>query len=312
MNIANWLDEAGLRYPKRPALFEGQQLVANYGAFVALVRHRAAYLIDEHGIAPGDRVVLFMKNCCEYLELLYAIWWAGAVAVPINCKLHHVEAGWIVGNADARLIFTDGGQVFAPERLPLGCHELDREDMGALTSITSPPDTPYPRHADDLAWLFYTPSSTGDAQAVMLSHGNLTAMSQDCSPDLDPIDADEVVVYAAPMSHCAGLYSLIHVRRAARHVVPQSRDFKADELFELASGFGNITLFMAPTMFTYIVEQARLQGYDGKGIRTIIYGDAPIYPTDLRNVVLRNNYGELLKTELRLWLKASANDPSTP
>lgn len=180
--------------------------------------------------------------------------------------------------------------------------------MGAITSITSPPDTPYPRHADDLAWLFYTSSSTGDAKAVMLSHGNLTSMSQGCSSDVDPLDADETVVYAAPMSHCAGLYSLIHVRRASRHVVPKSRDFKADELFELASGFGNITLFVAPAMFTCMIEQARRQGYDGKGIKTIIYGDAPIYPTDL----LKNSYGEVLKTELRLWLNTSANDTYVP
>ncbi|MPQ68762.1 AMP-binding protein [Pseudomonas sp. MWU12-2323] len=309
MNIANWLDQAGLRYPKHPALFEGRQQVANYGDFVALVRHRAAYLIDEHGIAPGDRVALSMKNCCEYLELLYAIWWAGAVAVPINCKLHPVEVGWIVRNSQSRLIFTDGGQVFAPGALPQECRELDREDMGALTSITSPPDTPCPRQADDVAWLFYTCSPTDHSQGVMLSHGDMTAMSQDCTPDVDPIDA---MVYAATMSHCAGLYSLIHVRRGARHVVPESRDFKADELFELASRFGNITLFVAPAMFTDMVEQARRQGYDGKGIKTIIYGDAPIYPIDLRNVLLRNNYGELLKTELSLWLKVSANDASAP
>jgi len=308
MNIANWLDEAGLHHPKRAALFEGRRPVANYRAFVDLVRHRAAYLIDEHGIAPGDRVVLFMKNCCEYLELLYAIWWAGAVAVPIDCKLHPVEAAWIVRNAQARLIVTDGGQMFAPGALPPACRELDREDMGALTSITSPPHTPYPRQADDLAWLFYTCGPNDRFKGVMLSHGNLTVMSQGCSPDVDPIDADEAVVYAAPMSHCAGLYSLIHVRRAARHVVPESRDFKVDELFGLASGFGNIALFVAPAMFTSMVEHARRQGYNGGEIKTIIYGDAPIYPTDLRNVLLKNSYGELLKTELRLWLKASAND----
>ncbi|NWA28756.1 AMP-binding protein [Pseudomonas gingeri] len=312
MNIAHWLDQAGALYPKRPALFEGRQQVANYGAFVDLVRYRAAYLINEHGIAPGDRVALFMKNCCEYLELLYAIWWAGAVAVPIDCKLHPVEAGWIVGNADARLIFTDGGQVFAPERLPLGCLELDREDMGALTCVTPPPDTPCPRHIDDLAWLFYTSDTTDSCKGVMLSHGNLTDMSQGCSPAVTAINTDEAVVYAAPMSHCAGLYNLIHVRQAARHVVPESRDFKADELLELASGFSNITLFVAPAMFTCMVEQARREGYDGKGINTIIYGDAPIYPTELRNVLLKNNYGELLKTELRLWLKASANDATVP
>ncbi|KIH86084.1 Long-chain-fatty-acid--CoA ligase [Pseudomonas batumici] len=308
MNIANWLDEAGLRYPKRPALFEGQRQVANYEAFVALVRHRAAYLIDEHGIAPGDRVALFMKNCCEYLELLYAIWWAGAVAVPINCKLHTVEAGWIVDNAQARLIFTDGGQVFAPGALPQACRELDREDMGALASLTSPPDTPCPRLIDDLAWLFYTSGGTDRPQGVMLSHGNLTAMSH----DIDPIGVDDTAVYAAPMSHCAGLYNLIHVRRAARHVVPESRDFNPNELFGLTSGFGTITLFVAPAMFTGMVEQARHQGHDGEGIKTIIYGDAPVYPTELHSRLFRNSYGDLLKTELRLWLKASANDTATP
>ncbi|WP_065836585.1 hypothetical protein [Pseudomonas syringae] len=100
------------------------------------------------------------------------------------------------------------------------------------------------------------------------------------------------------------------MHRAARHVVPESRDFKADELFELASGFGNNTLFVAPAMFKDMIEQARRQGYDGKGIKTIIYGDTPIYPTDLGNVLFKNSYGEFLKTVLRLWLKARDNDTS--
>ncbi|MEF9673960.1 hypothetical protein QNM99_24740 [Pseudomonas sp. PCH446] len=54
--------------------------------------------------------------------------------------------------------------------------------MGALTSLTSPPDTPCPRQADDLAWLLYTSSPTDHSKALMLSHGNLTAMSQAVRP----------------------------------------------------------------------------------------------------------------------------------
>jgi len=299
MNIANWLDEAGQRFPERPALFEGQRQVANYGAFVALVRYRAAYLIDEHGILPGDRVALFMKNCCEYLELLHAIWWAGAVAVPINCKMHPVEAGWIVGKTEARLIFTDGGQMFAPERLPQGCRELDREDMGALASMTLPPDTPCPRHVDDLAWLFYASDTTGEAKGVMLSHGELMNMS--LRYPANPVGADDAMVYAAPMSDCAGLYHLIHVLRAARHVVPESRGFKANELFELAGRLGNIRLFVTPTMFKQIVEQARQQGHGGEGIKTIVYDGAPMYLAELETA-----------TELFRWLKTSVDNNSGP
>ena len=35
------------------------------------------------GLAPGERVAAFMTNCPEYLEVLYGIWWAGLVAVPV-------------------------------------------------------------------------------------------------------------------------------------------------------------------------------------------------------------------------------------
>ena len=286
MNIANWLDDAGLRCPEQPALFEGLRQVANYGAFVALVRHRAAYLTNEHGIVPGDRIALFMPNCCEYLELLYAIWWVGAVAVPINCKLHPVEVGWIVDNAQARLIFTEGGEVFAPD-IPLpGCRELDREDMGEFEpEVSTALETPCLRQADDLAWLFYTSGTTGRSKGVMLSHGNLMAMSL-CYPlDVDPVSSEDAVVYAAPMSHGAGLYNFIHVRRGARHVVPESRGFRADELFGLANWLGNVSVFAAPTMLKRMVEQARRQGYSGEGIKTIVYGGAPMYQADLKEAL---------------------------
>jgi long-chain acyl-CoA synthetase len=286
MNIANWLDDAGLRCPDSPALFEGLRQVSDYATFVALVRHRAAYLINEHGIVPGDRCALFMKNCCEYLELLYAILWVGAVAVPINCKLQLAEAGWIVENAQARLIFTDGGEVFTPDTLPRDCQEIDREEMGEFASVNSVQwVTPCPRTGDDLAWLFYTSGTLGRAKGVMLSHGNLVAMSL-CYPlDVDPVNPRDAVLYAAPMSHGAGLYNFIHVRCAARHVVPDSRGFKAEELFELARRLGNVSVFAAPTMLKNMVGQARRQGYDGEGIKTIVYGGAPMYLADLEDAL---------------------------
>ncbi|WP_017906832.1 class I adenylate-forming enzyme family protein [Pseudomonas asplenii] len=286
MNIANWLDDAGRRCPRRPALFEGMREVADYGTFAALVRHRAAYLTGEHGIVPGDRIALFMPNCCEYLELLFAIWWVGAVAVPINCKLHPSEASCIIGDAQARLIFTDNGRLFPREALPRGCRELEREDMGTLAPLDSMlPDTPCPRQDDDLAWLFYTSGTTGRPKGVMLSHGNLIATSLCYQLDVDPVAAEDAMVYVGPMSHGSGLFSCIHVRRGARHVVPDSRGFNADELFQLAGRLGPVSVFVAPATLRQMVEQARRQGYGGEGIKTIVYGAAPMYLADLEDAL---------------------------
>ena len=96
----------------------------------AHVRQRAAQLVDQFGLVPGDAVALLMKNSCDYLEVLYAVWWLGGVVVPINAKLHPAEAAWIATNAEARLIFTDGGRVFASSRdLPARCKELDAHTL---------------------------------------------------------------------------------------------------------------------------------------------------------------------------------------
>ncbi|NBF11547.1 class I adenylate-forming enzyme family protein [Pseudomonas sp. Fl4BN1] len=280
MNVAHWLLDAAQRWPQRPALFEGRRQVADYQSFAARARARALHLRHDHSIAAGDRVALLLKNSCDYLELLYAIWWIGAVAVPVNSKLHPREAAWIVGNAGARLIFTDGGRTFERQDLPADCRELPAEVMPV-----GAPDgellEPWPCADGELAWLFYTSGTTGRSKGVMLSHGNLTAMSL-CYPlDVDPVQAGDALVYAAPMSHGAGLYNFIHVRCGARHVVPESRGFDAAELFGLAQALGQVSLFAAPTMVKRMVEQARRQGYDGTGIKTIVYGGAPMYLADL-------------------------------
>lgn len=284
MNLANWLRSAAQRWPERPALFEGQTQVADYRTFAERARLRAIDLRDNHGVHPGERVALFMKNCCEYLELFYAVWWAGAVVVPINCKLHPDEAAWIVGNAEARVVFTDDGQVFGDGETG-GCRELAARDGLPSVTATDALAEPLSRHCDDLAWLFYTSGTTGRSKGVMLSHGNLAAMSL-CYPlDVDPVQGDEAVVYAAPMSHGAGLYNLIHVRCGARHVVPRSRGFDAEELFGLARDLQRVSLFAAPTMVKRMTELARRTGYEGEGIKTIVYGGAPMYLADLRDAV---------------------------
>lgn len=286
MNIANWLSEAAHRWPNRPALFQGARQVADYKQFAARARARAVYLSAAHDVEPGDRIAVFMKNCHEYLELLYAIWWVGAVAVPINCKLHALEAKWIIHNAEARLVFTDDGQTFAQGDLADGCVELiglnDPPLGGQRVSFLTKPAS---RHDSTLAWLFYTSGTTGRSKGVMLTHGNLIAMSL-CYPlDVDQVNTDDAVLYAAPMSHGAGLYNFIHVRCGARHIVPESRGFKAAEIFELARTHKNVSLFAAPTMVKRMVEEARQQEYCGEGIKTIIYGGAPMYLADLRNAI---------------------------
>ena len=289
MNVALWLEASARSSPSAPALLDGTTVVATYQQFAGRAAAIAAALKVRHGIDPGDRVAVFMPNRTDYLECLYGIWWAGAVAVPVNAKLHAREAAWILQHAEARLAFVTEKSAAALREAaepPAGAALVD-VDAGAFQDMrpAGSPVPPTSRSAHDLAWLFYTSGTTGRPKGAMLSHGNLVAMSLSYLADVDAVTADDAALYAAPLSHGAGLYNFVHVRLGARHVVPPSQGLDPGEIFALARALRNVSMFAAPTMVRRLVEEARKSGATGEGIKTIVYGGGPMYLADIREAL---------------------------
>ena len=119
----------------------------------------------------------------------------------------------------------------------------------------------------------------------MLSHGNLVAASMCYLTDVDPATPKDASLYAAPISHGAGLYNFPHTRMGGRHVVPESGGFDPDEVLNLARNLENVVMFGAPTMVRRLVDAAKRRGENGEGIRTIIYGGGPMYLADIREAI---------------------------
>ena len=280
MNLAEWLYRSARARPEAPALLRGERVEADYGELARRAAAIAAALAERHGIAAGDRIALFMRNRTEYLEALYGIWWLGAVAVPINAKLHPKEAAWITADSSCKAVFCGA------ETVPLGTLMLsvDDADYAAMRGHAGPA-RPAPREGDDLAWLFYTSGTTGRPKGVMLSHANLVTMALCYANDIEPIGGDDAMLYAAPMSHGAGVYAIPHIRAGARHVVPVTGGFDADEVLALAARLGQVTLFAAPTMVRRLVDAARARGSHGEGLKTVIYGGGPMYLADIEDAM---------------------------
>jgi len=91
----------------------------------------------------------------------------------------------------------------------------------------------------------------------------------------------DATLYAAPMSHGAGLYTMVHVLMGARHVCPPSGGFDAPEIFDLARHFGDLHLFAAPTMVKRMTAAAKAAGETGQGLRSVIYAGGPMYQADI-------------------------------
>ena len=286
MNIASLLERAAKLYPERPALLHGARVRHTYGELGARVAALAAHLRDACAVAPGERVAIYSANAPAYLEAQQAIHWCGAVTVPVNYKLHAKELAYVLQDSGARVVLAspelreaalEAGT--APDCLRvLASPEWERAASGAAMAL-------HDSAPEDVAWLFYTSGTTGRPKGVMLTQRNLLAMTMAYFTDVDDVAANDAMVYAAPMSHGAGLYNYAHILRGARHVVPESGGFDPAELASLAKEVGHLSMFAAPTMVHRLVAHLKQTGQGGGGFKTIVYGGGPMYVEDLRQAL---------------------------
>jgi long-chain acyl-CoA synthetase len=290
MNLAHLLLRRAREQPDRVAVYDGTRPHATHGQWAARCAGLAQRL-RQAGLQPGDRVLLFMRNHPRYLELLWGAWWAGLVVVPVNAKLHPREVEWIVADAQARWGFVSDDVAPAPlagleRQVDITSAEAD-ELLAPAPDVTAVPIAD--RAPDDLAWLFYTSGTTGRPKGVMITQRNLTTMGLTYFVDVDAVAASDTIVYAAPMSHGAGLYAIPHLMAGARHVVPASGGVDPAELFALGEALGPLSTFAAPTIVKRLVDHAEQAGLDAaaaaRSFKTIVYGGAPMYAADIRRAL---------------------------
>ena len=286
MNLAHLLLRQARLDADRPALFFGTTPWASHDQW-ARRSLALAQRLRADGLATGDRVVLFLRNHPRYLELLWGLWLAGAAVVPVNAKLHPREVEWIIDNAQARLAFVTAD--VAPGPLAGLARQIDIESAACDALFEPIPGQPLQplaeRGPDDLAWLFYTSGTTGRPKGVMLTHRNLMTMGLTYFVDVDPITSQDAIVYAAPMSHGAGIYAIPHLMAGARHIVPASGGVEPAELFGLAKAAGPLSMFAAPTIVKRLVDHAEAHGESSEGFKTIVYGGAPMYAADIERAL---------------------------
>src|SRR6202522_1459542 len=272
MNLAGWVEKWGRAAPDRPAIALGGVAYANYQQWAARSRALAGNL--RALCRPDDRVAIAMTNRPEFLEALFAIWHAGLVAVPMNAKLHRVEFGYIVGDTEASLILAspDRDDDVAPHGRTIVTGTADWRKLAEGDGIDI-----VARRSSDLAWLFYTSGTTGRPKGAMLTHGIMMAQTLAYFAEIEPVGYGDCVLHAAPMSHGSGCYGLPYVAMGANTVIPESAGFDPEEIAALLSAHGNVSFFAAPTMVSRLINHSGFAAADHRGLRTIIYGGAPMH-----------------------------------
>ncbi|WP_275571486.1 acyl-CoA synthetase [Mycolicibacterium vanbaalenii] len=279
MNLFALLDQTAARYGDRGAVYHGERLVHTWSS----LRERALRLASSlREFGPGARIAVASENRPEIVELMFAIWAAECVFVPLNYKLHVREMEQILSDAGAARVFTS--PKIGAELAPVASTGIEIIGAAEYESRCAAMPSPAPRDTDPAspAWLFYTSGTTGRSKGAMLSHRNLMAMTVSHLADFDCPDENSSLIHGAPMSHGSGLYVPPYVSRGARQVVPASGTFDPDEFLDLCESHPGCSAFLAPTMVARLVQTGRACPAN---LRTIVYGGGPMYVDSLKKAM---------------------------
>ena len=292
MNIACLLENASRSHGDRPAICRGPAVIHSYADMAARVRAMAGALTHVHGLAEGDRVAVVMTNHPAYLEVLFAVWWAGTIVVPVNARLHAKEIEYILQKSRARLCFVNNETDSAVGSISANApdlREVIRVDTETYEALAAHPPRPAPadRASSDPAWLFFTSGTTGRPKAATLTHLNLMMMSLAYLADIQPATPSHTIFHAAPLSHGTGLLALPHIAKASPNVIMESKSMNHEEILGLLRFYTGVTMYHTPTMLKRLVEHPALAQTDLSNLDLVFYGGSPMYLSDLQNAIAR-------------------------
>jgi len=151
-----------------------------YSEFLDRVRSVASGF-DRLGIAKGDKVVVHLPNCPQFLFAWFGLASIGAVTVPSNIENHHAELGHVISFSDAVGVVTNlehkklVGAVADDNpavtlRVLVDGIESGWTPWSQVDTGGTPPDVEI--DSSDLAELLFTSGTTALPKAIMLTHAN--------------------------------------------------------------------------------------------------------------------------------------------
>ena len=279
--IGLWLEKWSVFGPQRVALVDaasGQRW--SYAELHARAQRRAAWLADQAGIEPGDRVCWHGQNEPEFFELFFACARLGAILVPINWRLAPPEVQYVVDNVRPKLVV--GAELIAA----WGQEPAPSEGV-EVAPFHARPETPL--------LILHTSGTTGRPKGAVLTHGSITANSLNTSIACD-LRSDDSTATFTPLFHTGAInvLSLPLLHRGGKVVLfPR---FDAEEILTQVAREQVTILFGVPTTFEMLRDSPAFTRADLSSVRFSLCGGAPC-PLKLiddyaaRGVCFRQGYG---------------------
>jgi long-chain acyl-CoA synthetase len=179
--------------------------VTRYGE-LALLAGRLAALLEQRGIVPGDRVLLWAQNSAEWVAAFYGCMLRGVLSVPLDASGSAEFAARVAADVKPKLVVGDSVLL---QQLALDAPKLAFETWlevlpvheGAAVEGLS---------AESPLEILFTSGTTGEPKGIVLTHGNVLAsmgpIEQGAKPYMrwEPLVHPLRILLTLPLSHVFG------------------------------------------------------------------------------------------------------------
>jgi long-chain acyl-CoA synthetase len=320
--LDQFLVNSALKHPEHPALVFGAAVGSqvldgklSYGQLNDLVDRLAAGL-QNLGVAKGDRVVIMLPNCPQFVIAAYATWRIGAAVVCCNPLYVSREVEHLVKDSGAETFFVMSSLyervksirentnlknvivtnikeyfpwllkfLFTLTKEKKEGHKVDISgDDGTYwfqDVLRDAPSKPQPVDIDqeELATLIYTGGTTGVPKGAQLTHRNLVSNATVLNIWSRSKEAEDVLVAVMPYFHCYGLTVGMNTCIANAITIVQIPDPR-DMVHVLKSIEKHKVSFYpgVPTMFVGFNNFPEREKFDISSLRFAVSAAAPLPP----------------------------------
>lgn len=268
MTFGGMLQARALQCPDAPALFcNGEQMC--YRDLHESSTRLARWLI-ERGLQPGDRVAIHWSNSIEVVQIFFAVFKAGMIAVPVNLRLKAPEVRWILEHSQPAICFSEPALAPIAEQARSRCASL-RSIRTELSSLTAGQACSLPLVQDyQPAAILYTSGSTARPKGAAHTHRTLLAAARLIAEHL--LNSEDTVLTMTQMMHAAGLGAdLLPALYAVRPAVllpafDPGAALDAIERFQCTYTFG------LPALLQFLVEEQTRKPRNTSSLRTVLAG----------------------------------------
>ncbi|KJL32594.1 AMP-dependent synthetase/ligase [Microbacterium azadirachtae] len=227
------------------------------------------------GIQPGEKVGFLARTTYEWTLVDFALFYAGAVMVPIYETSSPSQIQWIMEDSGAISLMVESPEHFTRFDEVRGDLPLVRDvwqmHLGAIAQLTAQgveiPDEEVERrrviaNAADIATLIYTSGSTGRPKGCVLTHSNFVELARNAAKSLDDvvsIQGASTVLFITTAHVFARFISILDIHAGVR--TGHQPDTK--QLLPALGSFKPTFLLAVPRVFEKVYNSAEQKAEAG-------------------------------------------------